>query len=196
MASERWMSGSRFVASRWRCQATNPQSSTPPAAMTKMVSEKPKMVMGEFLGLSHPQVLDSRTPKTKIPRPAAESTEPTTSSFGGGPGGGRRHLARHDQDKGGDEDLADEHDSPGEHGRRPAADDGADRDAGPSDATDDRVGGLAPGSLEVPGDHAASAGKTSDGTDALEHRPAQSEDRHGLRCRGQGRAAGVDDRGR
>ena len=56
--------------------------------MTKRVSEKPKIVMGEFLGLSHPQVLDSSTPKTNSPRPAAESTEPTTSSFGVGVGPG------------------------------------------------------------------------------------------------------------
>ncbi len=87
-ASERWTSGSRFVASRWRCQVTNPQIRTPPAAMTKRVSEKPKMVIGEFFGLSHPQVLDWRTPKTKMPRPLAESTEPTTSSFGVGSGRG------------------------------------------------------------------------------------------------------------
>jgi hypothetical protein len=50
---------------------------TRPAAITKSVNENPKMVMGEFFGLSQPQVLDSRTPNTKSPRPAADSTEPT-----------------------------------------------------------------------------------------------------------------------
>ncbi len=35
------------------------------------------MVMGEFFGFSQPQVLDWSTPKTKAPRPAADSTEPT-----------------------------------------------------------------------------------------------------------------------
>ena len=52
------------------------------------MSEKPKMVIGEFFGLTHPQVLDWRTPKTKTPRPAADSTEPTMSSFGAGSGRG------------------------------------------------------------------------------------------------------------
>ena len=90
-ASERWTSGSRSVSPRGAAaRSTNPQSSTPPAAMTNRVSEKPKMVIGEFFGLTHPQVLDSRTPKTKTPRPAAESTEPTKSSLGAGPGAGRR----------------------------------------------------------------------------------------------------------
>ena len=52
------------------------------------MSEKPKIVMGEFLGLTHPQVLDSSTPNTNSPRPVAESTEPTPSSFGVGVGPG------------------------------------------------------------------------------------------------------------
>ena len=62
--------------------------------MTKSVSEKPKIVMGEFLGLTHPQVLDSSTPNTNSPRPAAESTEPTTSSFGAGVGPGASFTLR------------------------------------------------------------------------------------------------------
>ena len=62
--------------------------------MTKRVSEKPKIVMGESLGLTHPQVLDSSTPKTNSPRPAAESTEPTTSSFGVGVGPGASFTLR------------------------------------------------------------------------------------------------------
>ena len=62
--------------------------------MTKRVSEKPKIVMGEFLGLTHPQVLDSSTPNTNSPRPAAESTEPTTSSFGVGVGPGASFTLR------------------------------------------------------------------------------------------------------
>ena len=61
-AKERWTRGSWPVSSRWRCQVTNPQMRTPPAAMTNSVSENPKMVKGEFLGLTHPHVLDSRTP--------------------------------------------------------------------------------------------------------------------------------------
>ena len=52
------------------------------------------MVIGEFLGLSHPQVLDSSTPRTKSPRPVAESTEPTTSSFGVGVGPGASFTLR------------------------------------------------------------------------------------------------------
>ena len=62
--------------------------------MTKRVSEKPKIVMGEFLGLSHPQVLDSSTPNTNRPRPAADRTEPTTSSFGVGVGPGASFTLR------------------------------------------------------------------------------------------------------
>ena len=116
---KRWTSGSRFVASRWRCQVTNPHSRMPPAARTKRVSENPKMVMGEFFGLTHPQVLDWRTPKTKTPRPAADRTEPTDVELRSGiRARGVRHLPHHDQDKCGDEDLADEHDPPREYGCR------------------------------------------------------------------------------
>ena len=49
-------------------------------------------------------------------------------------------------------DLADEHDPPRQHGRRPPAEDGADGDARPGDPADDGVGDLAARSLEVAGD--------------------------------------------
>ena len=62
--------------------ARTPRAARTRRAMTKRVSEKPKIVIGEFLGLTKPQVLDWSTPNTNSPRPAAESTEPTTSSFG------------------------------------------------------------------------------------------------------------------
>ena len=89
------------------------------------MSEKPKMVTGEFFGLTHPQVLDWRTAKTKTPRPAADNTEPTMSSLEQVRARGVCHLPHHDQDKCGNEDLADEHDPPREHRRRPPAHDGA-----------------------------------------------------------------------
>ena len=62
--------------------------------MTKRVSEKPKMVIGESFGLTHPHVLDSSTPKTNSPRPVAESTDPTPSSFGAGLGAGASATLR------------------------------------------------------------------------------------------------------
>ena len=83
------MSGSRFRRLAVVLPFTNPQSTTQPAAMTNRVSEKPKIVTGESLGLTHPHVLDFSTPNTNNPRPEAESTEPTPSSFGGGVGPGR-----------------------------------------------------------------------------------------------------------
>ena len=54
--------------------------------MTKTVREKPNGVTGESgFGLTQPQALDCSTPRTTSPSPAADSTAPTTSSFGGTP---------------------------------------------------------------------------------------------------------------
>ena len=54
--------------------------------MTKTVSEKPNGVTGESsFGLIQPHVLDCSTPRTTRPRPAADSTVPTMSSFGAEP---------------------------------------------------------------------------------------------------------------
>ncbi len=103
------------------------------------------------------------------------------------------HLAGHEQDEGGDEDLADEHDPPRELGRRPTAHDRTDRDPGTGDATDHRVGRLAAGAFEVAGDQRRERREDERGADAFEDRPSQRQDGHRLRRRGQRRAARIDD---
>jgi hypothetical protein len=62
---------------------TNAHNNTPPAVITKIVSEKPNTSIGESFGLIHPQVDDCRVPSTTAPRPVATRTLPTTSSLGG-----------------------------------------------------------------------------------------------------------------
>ena len=103
------------------------------------------------------------------------------------------HLPHHDQDKRGNDDLADEHDPPRQDGRGPAAHDGADRDPRASDPADDRVSGLAPGPREVAGNQRRERRKDQRRADALEHRPPEGKHRYRLGQRGQRRAAGVDD---
>ena len=84
--SARCTSGSRPLLSRRPCHWVNAHSSARPAPTTKSVSEKPNGVSGESsLGLIQPQALDCSTPRTTSPRPVADRTVPTMSSFGAGP---------------------------------------------------------------------------------------------------------------
>ena len=135
------------VASRWRCQVTNPHSSTPPAAMTNNVSDKPNGSTGEFFGLTQPHVLDCRTAEDDQ-TPSRRRTAPRRRCRAAEPGPLRgasatcRVMARMNTDQ---------NTSPTnttrqrQFGRRPAAHDRADRDPRAGDPADDRVRGLAPG---------------------------------------------------
>ena len=142
--------GSSPRDSRRRCHATNAQIRKAPKAMTKSVSEKPNGSSGDSFGWTQPQVVDCRTPRTTSPRPGrgqdgADAVEMRWHAV-------ERRVAdvpAQDEDDQHQHDLADEHDAPAELGGGPAAEDGPDRDSGTRDAADDRVGGLARGSLEV-----------------------------------------------
>ena len=151
--------------------------------MTKRVSEKPKIVNGEFLGLSQPQVLDSSTPNTNRPRPEADRTEPTTSSFGTGVGPGASFTLRVMNKM-----KAAMKTSPTNttrHGTAVAQPPTMGPTAYPcaGDAADHRAGGFALGAFEVPGDERGEGGDEA-GTDAFEDRPSQREDGDLLRCGG------------
>ncbi len=100
--------------------------------------------------------------------------------------------AAHRQDDQDEHDLPDEHDPPGQLGRRPAAEDGTDGDAGAGHAADDGVGDLALAALEVAGDERRERGQHERRTETLEDRPPEGEDGDGLRDRGDRRADGVD----
>ena len=78
----RCTSGSVPDASRCRCQRTNAHSSTPPAAITKNVSENPNGSTGESFGFSQPQVLAWSVPRTIAPSPTAERIAPVRSKRG------------------------------------------------------------------------------------------------------------------
>ena len=94
----RCTSGSVPMASRWCCQRKNPHNATPPAVITKIVSENPKISTGESFGRSQPQELDCRTPRTTKPSPLAAKKLPKKSSRGTVPVRGvsviRRLMAR------------------------------------------------------------------------------------------------------
>ena len=171
--------------------ARSPRAATAPAAMTKRVSEKPNGSIGRVLRLDPAPGARLQDARGRWrPRPAADRTAPTTSRRGLGPVAGasatNRVMARMNSDE---HDLADEHDPPAQLGGGPAAEDGADGDAGAGDAADHRVGDLAVAALEVAGDQRGQRGQHQRRADALEDRPAQGQHRHGRRHRGQRRAA-------
>ncbi len=89
-------------------------------------------------------------------------------------------------------DLAHEDDAPGQHGGGPAAEDGTDRDARTGDAPDHGVGDLAVLALEVARDQRDHRRQHQCGADALEHRPAQGQDRDARCDRREARSARVD----
>ena len=172
-------------------------STSAPAAITNGVSEKPKGSTGELRGASQPQLLACSTPKTTSARPAAESTPPTQSRRG------RRALAlgladqpRAEQDADRDDDLADEDDPPAQLGRRPAAEDRADRDAGAGDAAEHAVGDRPVAALVVAGDEGDQGRQDQRRADPLEDRPAEHQAGHAPGGGGERRADAVDARGR
>ena len=194
-SSARCTSGSRPLLSRRPCHAVNAHSRTTPKPMTKTVSEKPNGVTGESsLGLTQPQVLDCSTPRTTRPRPAADSTVPTTSSFGAGPVLHRvGHLRGHHQDQGHQQHLAGEDDPPRVLRGRPAAQDRPHGDPCPGDPADHGVRHLARGALEVARDQRHHRRQDQRGTEPFQDRPAQGQDGHRRRQRRHRRTAGVDD---
>ena len=126
------------VASRWRCHAHEGPSRTPPAAMTKSVSEKPNGSTGESFGWTSPRCSTAarrgRSRRARGRQHGADDVEP-----GLGPGPERRRPRRgHRQDHEHEHDLADEDDPPGQLGGGPAAEDRPDGDAGAGDAADAR----------------------------------------------------------
>ena len=78
-----------------------------------------------------------------------------------------RHDPHHGQDAQDDHHLAGEDDAPAQVRRRPAAEDGSDRDAGARDAADHGIGLPALVALEVAGDQGGHRGQHERGPDAL-----------------------------
>ena len=92
------------------------------------VAEMPNSSGASGFGVTQPQTLERSTPNTARPRPAADSTTPTTSIRGRSPGGSSaiRRVEREDPDD--DQHLAGEHQPPAQVGREQAADQRADGD--------------------------------------------------------------------
>ena len=67
-------------------QRMNSPSTIRPAPTTNGASERPNGVIGELALVIQPHSLARRIPNTRRPRPRADSTEPTQSSFGTGLG--------------------------------------------------------------------------------------------------------------
>ena len=75
-------SGSLPFDSRYASQRKKTQITNSPASISQMVGERPAHEGPSTVGWIQPHSADRRTPKTRAPRPSAESTAPTTSSCG------------------------------------------------------------------------------------------------------------------
>ena len=91
-----------------------------------------------------------------------------------------------------DDHLAGEDDAPAELGRRPAAEDRADGDAGPGDAAEHPVGEGPVLALEVGRDEGDHRRQHERGADPLEDRPAEHQAGNAPGGRREGRAGAVD----
>ena len=186
-------SGSVPLFSRCCCHLTKSQSTTPPAAMTNGVRAKPNGVAGRVLrlepapdaGLEH-GVDDEAEPRGR--QHGAEVVEAGLLLRARRVG----EQAQPGEDQQHEHDLAEEHDPPRQLGGGPTAEDRAHGDAGAGDAADDGVGGRPVAALVVAGDERGQGGQHQRRADALEDRPAEGQLGHGLRDRGQRRAAAVD----
>ena len=104
----------------------------------------------------------------------------------------RLHLLSHDEDDEHDHDLADEHESPGEIRRYPAADDRPDRDRGPRDTADDPVGERTILPLIVGRGQSGDGRDDEHGAQPFDERPADEEHAEVWAQRGGQRAEPVD----
>ena len=75
-------SGSWPCDSRRACQRKKSQITKSPPRMSQIVGDSPAHDGPPVLGWIQPHSAERRTPKTRSPRPSAESTAPTTSSCG------------------------------------------------------------------------------------------------------------------
>ena len=137
----KWTSGGSPTSSRWRSQPRKPPRSERPGGDHERGQREPE---GLDRRVARPQPapvarLEDAEDDQRQPRGGEHAADPV-EPLGRRPPARAPDQAGADQDADRDDDLADEDEPPGELGRRPAAEDRADRDPGPGDAAEHAVG--------------------------------------------------------
>jgi hypothetical protein len=133
------------------------------------------------------QHTENTQPETGRGEKGADAVQPGTRA---GTGGFRDHAAE-EQDSGDDHHLTGEDQPPGEVGRHPAAQQGADRDPRPGQSADDTVGDGPVLPAVGLGDEGRHGRQHHRGPESFDDRPAQRQDPQGGGCGGESRPRGV-----